>query len=63
MSYRAGGLTDRFYLRGHTIEVLWTILPAVALVFIAVPSLRLLYLLDEVYTPGLTLKVSGHQWY
>lgn len=31
--------------------------------FIALPSLRLLYLLDEVGVPGLTLKTVGHQWY
>lgn len=38
-------------------------LPAITLVFIALPSLRLLYLLDEVGSPGLTLKTVGHQWY
>lgn len=38
-------------------------LPAVTIVFIGAPSLRLLYLLDEVNTPTITLKVVGHQWY
>lgn len=54
---------NRFLLEGQTIEVIWTILPAITLVFIALPSLRLLYLLDEVGSPSLTLKTVGHQWY
>lgn len=55
--------TNRFLLHGQTIEVIWTILPAVVLIFIALPSLRLLYLLDEVRNPAITLKTIGHQWY
>jgi len=54
--------TNRFLLHGQTIEVIWTILPAVVLIFIAIPSLRLLYLLDEVNDPAITLKTIGHQW-
>lgn len=55
--------TNRFLLHGQTIEIIWTILPAIILLFIAFPSLRLLYLLDEIYKPSLTLKSIGHQWY
>lgn len=54
---------NRFLLEGQTIEVIWTVIPAVTLIFIALPSLRLLYLLDEVNDPIITLKVIGHQWY
>nr|YP_010688252.1 cytochrome c oxidase subunit II [Fusoleon stigmatus]WBR65446.1 cytochrome c oxidase subunit 2 [Fusoleon stigmatus] len=54
---------NRFLLEGQTIEVIWTILPAITLIFIALPSLRLLYLLDEVDNPSITLKAIGHQWY
>nr|QHD47952.1 cytochrome c oxidase subunit II [Neoperlops gressitti] len=54
---------NRYLLEGQTIEIVWTILPAVTLIFIALPSLRLLYLLDEVSTPALSLKTIGHQWY
>nr|YP_009692419.1 cytochrome c oxidase subunit II [Mesonemoura metafiligera]QEH58826.1 cytochrome c oxidase subunit II [Mesonemoura metafiligera] len=54
---------NRYLLEGQTIEVIWTILPAVTLIFIALPSLRLLYLLDEVSSPAVTLKTIGHQWY
>ena len=55
--------TNRVLLEGQTIEVIWTILPAVTLIFIALPSLRLLYLLDEIRDPSITLKTVGHQWY
>jgi cytochrome c oxidase subunit 2 len=39
---------NRYLLEGQQIEVIWAVLPAITLVFIALPSLRLLYLLDEV---------------
>jgi len=45
------------------LEIVWTILPAVILLFIAIPSFNLLYSLDESIDPSLTLKVVGHQWY
>nr|QCX31793.1 cytochrome c oxidase subunit 2 [Upogebia affinis] len=56
-------LTNRFLLENQTIEIIWTVLPALILIFIALPSLRLLYLLDEVNSPSITLKTIGHQWY
>nr|ABV71213.1 cytochrome oxidase subunit II [Dicranomyia kraussi]ABV71227.1 cytochrome oxidase subunit II [Dicranomyia variabilis]ABV71228.1 cytochrome oxidase subunit II [Dicranomyia variabilis]ABV71229.1 cytochrome oxidase subunit II [Dicranomyia variabilis] len=55
--------TNRYLLSGQTIEVIWTILPAIVLIFIALPSLRLLYLMDEINNPSITLKAIGHQWY
>nr|UOU85242.1 cytochrome c oxidase subunit II [Rhagio lineola] len=55
--------TNRFLLHGQTIEIIWTVLPAIVLMFIALPSLRLLYLLDEINEPVITLKAIGHQWY
>nr|AAT97370.1 cytochrome c oxidase subunit II [Cladotanytarsus pallidus] len=56
-------LNHRFLLHGQTIEVIWTILPAIILLFIAFPSLRILYLLDEINKPTISLKSIGHQWY
>nr|AMK06211.1 cytochrome oxidase subunit II [Drosophila nepalensis]AMK06212.1 cytochrome oxidase subunit II [Drosophila nepalensis]AMK06213.1 cytochrome oxidase subunit II [Drosophila nepalensis]AMK06214.1 cytochrome oxidase subunit II [Drosophila nepalensis]AMK06215.1 cytochrome oxidase subunit II [Drosophila nepalensis] len=52
-----------FLLHGQLIGMIWTILPAIILLFIALPSLRLLYLLDEINEPSVTLKSIGHQWY
>jgi len=45
------------------LEIVWTILPAVILLFIATPSFTLLYSLDELVNPQLTVKIIGHQWY
>nr|AWV83915.1 cytochrome oxidase subunit II [Tettigades lacertosa] len=56
-------MINRLLLEGQLIELIWTLLPALTLIFIALPSLRLLYLLDEVNNPLLTLKIIGHQWY
>nr|ALP47994.1 cytochrome c oxidase subunit II [Echidnophaga gallinacea] len=55
--------TDRMLLESQNIEIIWTILPAFMLIFIALPSLRLLYLIDDSNNPLLTLKTIGHQWY
>nr|BAN63339.1 cytochrome c oxidase subunit II [Alviniconcha hessleri] len=55
--------TCRSLVEGQEIETIWTIIPAVILVFLALPSLHLLYLLDEVGDCGLTVKTIGHQWY
>lgn len=54
---------NRFLLDGQIIEIIWTVFPALILVAIALPSLRLLYLIDEVAEPALTVKAIGHQWY
>uniref|UniRef100_A0AAU7LK44 Cytochrome c oxidase subunit 2 n=1 Tax=Thalassa montezumae TaxID=3129753 RepID=A0AAU7LK44_9CUCU len=53
----------RYLLEGQTIELIWTILPAITLIFIALPSLKLIYLIDEIKNPLITLKTIGHQWY
>nr|YP_010946806.1 cytochrome c oxidase subunit II [Pycnoscelus nigra]WGO57563.1 cytochrome c oxidase subunit II [Pycnoscelus nigra] len=59
----SNNFTNRFLLEGQLIEVAWTIAPAIILIFIAIPSLRLLYLMDEINSPVVTLKTIGHQWY
>lgn len=48
---------------GQELERIWTVLPAVFLLFIAFPSLRLLYLMEEFEDYDITVKVMGHQWY
>nr|YP_010890643.1 cytochrome c oxidase subunit II [Amazona vinacea]WJK71624.1 cytochrome c oxidase subunit II [Amazona vinacea] len=45
------------------VELIWTILPAIVLILLALPSLQILYMMDEVDEPDLTLKAIGHQWY
>ena len=53
----------RFLVEGTIIEIVWTTIPAIILIFIAFPSLQLLYTMDEVIDPSLTIKAVGHQWY
>lgn len=48
---------------GTIIEIVWTIVPAIILLFVAIPSFTLLYSMDEILDPMLTLKVIGHQWF
>ena len=54
-------LTNMYILDSQEVEIIWTILPAVILIMIALPSLRILYLIDEVNNPHLTIKAIGHQ--
>ena len=56
-------LTHRYLVHASTVEIIWTLIPAFLLTLLALPSLHLLYLLDELIAPALTLKVIGHQWY
>jgi cytochrome c oxidase subunit 2 len=51
------------FTHSNTLEIVWTLIPAVILMFIAVPSFGLLYSLDELIDPTVTLKIVGHQWY
>ena len=50
-------------LERQIIECIWTIIPAAILVQIAMPSLLLLYILDESIDSSISIKVIGHQWY
>ena len=50
-------------VHGTFIEIIWTITPAIILLIIAVPSFALLYSMDEIIDPVITIKAVGHQWY
>nr|YP_009402837.1 cytochrome c oxidase subunit 2 [Compsopogon caeruleus]ARX96194.1 cytochrome c oxidase subunit 2 [Compsopogon caeruleus] len=50
-------------IHGTQIEVFWTITPSLALIVIAIPSFALLYSLDEIIDPTITVKAIGNQWY
>nr|ACD81899.1 cytochrome c oxidase subunit II [Ophisaurus attenuatus] len=63
MSTLTTKLTNTHATDAQMIEIVWTILPAVILILIALPSLRILYLMDEINNPYLTIKALGHQWY
>src|SRR5882757_5656410 len=62
-SYNKNPIAHKYLTHGTVLELVWTITPALILIAIAFPSFRLLYLMDEVISPTLTIKVVGHQWY
>jgi len=56
--------TLRYRFSHHeTVEKVWTYIPAMILLTIASPSFSLLYSIDELHDPKITLKIIGHQWY
>jgi len=56
-------ISNKYLNHGTLIELIWTITPALILVLIAFPSFKLLYLMDEVTDPSLSVLAEGHQWY
>lgn len=50
-------------VHGTALEIFWTVTPAFILLILAVPSFALLYSVDEIIEPAITLKAVGHQWY
>lgn len=58
-NYDRTKITHKYLVHGTLIEILWTIFPAIVLLAIAIPSFRLLYILDEVTLPTITVKVTG----
>nr|YP_010478226.1 cytochrome c oxidase subunit II [Nesophrosyne sp. 302 GMB-2012]UVI59670.1 cytochrome c oxidase subunit II [Nesophrosyne sp. 302 GMB-2012] len=56
-------LINRNILESQMIEFIWTIFPALMLITIALPSLKILYLLEEINKPLISMKAIGHQWY
>jgi cytochrome c oxidase subunit 2 len=62
-NYNKVKMTLKNLVHGTLIEVLWTIFPALVLIAIAIPSFKLLYILDEVSLPTITIKATGNQWF
>ena len=56
-------ISNKYLNHGTLIELIWTITPALILILIAFPSFKLLYLMDEVTDPSLSVLAEGHQWY
>ena len=53
----------KYWNHSTSIEIIWTIIPAIILIIIAIPSFKLLYNLDSDLTPELTVKAIGNQWF
>jgi len=56
-------ISSRSVVHGTAIEIIWTAVPSLILVIVALPSFALLYSIDEVIDASLTVKCVGHQWY
>nr|ARO34959.1 cytochrome c oxidase subunit II [Syrista parreyssii]UGN61578.1 cytochrome c oxidase subunit II [Syrista parreyssii] len=54
---------NRTMMQNQIIELIWTFIPMIILLFMAFPSIKILYLMDEIFTPLITIKCLGHQWY
>lgn len=51
------------FFHSNPLEIIWTSIPALILLTVASPSFTLLYSMDEISEPELSLKILGHQWY
>nr|YP_010584271.1 cytochrome c oxidase subunit II [Paracanthobdella livanowi]UZT67760.1 cytochrome c oxidase subunit II [Paracanthobdella livanowi] len=56
-------LTNRYIKDAQMIETIWTIIPGLLLFTVALPSIRLLYDMEDLKEPLITIKSTGHQWY
>jgi cytochrome c oxidase subunit 2 len=61
--YHKKNLIASSITHGTSIEIIWTVTPSLILMVIAVPSFALLYSIDEVIDPSVSLKVIGQQWF
>jgi cytochrome c oxidase subunit 1 len=64
MFFTAGAVSKRSFITHNTeLEIIWTVIPTIVLIFISIPSFVLLYAIDDLKDPTFVLKVVGHQWY
>jgi cytochrome c oxidase subunit II len=56
-------ISHKYLNHGTLIEILWTIAPGLVVIFISIPSYKLLYLMDEVFDATMSIIVEAHQWY
>ena len=62
-NHNVSPISYRYTNHGTLIELIWTITPALILILIAFPSFKLLYLMDEISDPSMSVLAEGHQWY
>merc|ERR1711954_25633 len=51
------------FVHSKELEIIWTVIPALVLLVLATPSFTLLYAMDEIVEPEISLKILGHQWF
>jgi len=62
-NHKVSPISYKYTNHGTLIELIWTITPALILILIAFPSFKLLYLMDEISDPSMSVLAEGHQWY
>lgn len=50
-------------IHGTFLEIIWTVTPTIILILIAIPSFKLIYSMESIIDPDMTIKVIGNQWY
>nr|UYA96521.1 cytochrome c oxidase subunit II [Syrista sp. 1 GYN-2021c] len=63
LSIMTNKMFNRMIMQNQIIELIWTLIPMIILMLLALPSIKILYLMDEIFTPSITIKCMGHQWY
>lgn len=53
----------KFISEGTLIETIWSMVPALLLITLVIPSIKILYLVEDIKTPKISIKVVAHQWY
>lgn len=54
---------DKLTIESHFLELVWTVIPMLFLIFMALPSLYLLYITEDISSYRVIVKVIAHQWY
>nr|DBA43561.1 TPA_asm: COX2 [Bombus haemorrhoidalis] len=63
LDFSMNNFLNLMLLKNHTIEIIWTFIPMIILMIICFPSLKILYYIDEILNPFMSIKAIGHQWY
>nr|WIL10226.1 cytochrome c oxidase subunit II [Stenocladius sp. 2 XYG-2023a] len=63
MSVMMNKMLNRMIMEKQMIEVIWTLIPSMTLMFIVMPSLQILYLMEEINYPSVSVKSMGNQWF
>ena len=53
----------KFLSEGTFIETVWSIIPAFLLIILVLPSIKVLYMMEDIKSPVLRFKIVAHQWY
>lgn len=53
----------KFFSEGTIVETIWSIIPSFLLIVLVLPSIQILYMIEDVKSPSYTFKVVAHQWY